>query len=324
MVERDRKRVAALHYGLPPVKPRVALAPEPVPDYAREAVEEAGAEIVPVGDAEALMWTAPSGADALAATLQQAGPDLRWVHLRWAGVEDFARLGLLDPDLVWTCGKGVFAEPVAEHALGLALAGLRDLPDRVRASSWGPQSGRSLFGADVTILGGGGISEVLVELLRPFRTTITVVRRNAGRMKWVHRIVGPDRLDDALAQADVVFVAWALTPETAGLLDARRLRLMRRDAWLVNVGRGQHVVTDDLVEVLQEGAIGGAALDVTDPEPLPDGHPLWGLSNVIISPHTANTLEMALPAMKQRIVDNIRLFAAGKPLIGTVDPDLGY
>ena len=306
------------------MKPRVALAPDPVPDYAIEAVREAGAEIVPLAEAEALMWTSPKGPEALAETLKGAGDDLRWVHLRWAGVEDFARLGLFDPELTWTCGKGVFAEPVAEHALALALAGLRDLPERVRATSWGAQSGRSLFGGNVTILGGGGITEVLVELLRPLKTTITVVRRSNTRMKWVHRILPPDRLDDALSSADVVFVAWALTPETTGVLDAAKLRLMPPHAWLVNVGRGQHVVTDDLVEALRDGAIGGAALDVTDPEPLPDGHPLWEMPNVIITPHTANTFEMAIEPMKKRIVDNIKLFAAGKPLIGTVDPELGY
>jgi phosphoglycerate dehydrogenase-like enzyme len=287
-------------------------------------VEEAGADIVALPEAEALIWTSPKGPDALASTLEQAGPDLRWVHLRWAGVEDFARLGLFDPELTWTCGKGVFAEPVAEHALALALAGLRDLPGRVRATSWGESSGRSLFGGNVTILGGGGITEVLVELLRPLRTTITVVRRSAKPMKWVHRVVGPNRLDDALSGADVVFVAWALTPETRGLLDGERLRKMPPHAWLVNVGRGEHVVTDDLVDVLTEGAIAGAALDVTDPEPLPDGHPLWVLPNVIITPHTANTIEMAIAPMKKRIVDNLKLFAAGKPLIGLVDPDLGY
>ncbi|HEX4979794.1 MAG TPA: D-isomer specific 2-hydroxyacid dehydrogenase family protein [Acidimicrobiales bacterium] len=303
---------------------RVAIAPHPAPDYAREAASEAGATVVDLPEAEALLWTAPAGPELLAETLRGPRSALRWVHLRWAGIEDFARLGLLDPDLVWTCGKGVFAEPVAEHALALALAGLRDLPQRVRASSWGAQSGVSLFGRDVLILGGGGISEALVELLRPFRTTITVVRRSRRPMRWVHRVVGPDRLDQMLAEADVVFVAWALTPETEAALDGERLRLLRPGAWLVNVGRGRHVVTEDLVEVLREGRIGGAALDVTDPEPLPDGHPLWTLPNVVITPHTANTYEMAVPLMKQRIVDNLRRFAAGKPLIGLVDPASGY
>ena len=93
-------------------RPRVAIAPDPAPDYAVEAATEAGAELVGIAEADALLWTSPTGPDALKETLAQAGTDLRWVHLRWAGVEDFARTGF-DPDLTWTCGKGVFAQPVA-------------------------------------------------------------------------------------------------------------------------------------------------------------------------------------------------------------------
>ena len=164
------------------MRPRIALAPDPVPDYATEAVHEAGADIVSLSEAQALIWTAPSGPTDLAATLDQAGEDLQWVHLRWAGVEDFADLGLFDPRFVWTCGKGVFAEPVAEHALALMLAGLRDIPTRVQATSWGQPSGRSLVGGKVTILGGGGITESLIDLLRPLKVELTVVRRSAKPM----------------------------------------------------------------------------------------------------------------------------------------------
>jgi phosphoglycerate dehydrogenase-like enzyme len=94
--------------------------------------------------------------------------------------------------------------------------------------------------------------------------------------------------------------------------------------WLVNVARGAHVVTDDLVGALEHGVIGGAALDVTDPEPLPDGHPLWSLANCIITPHVANTPEMALPLLSARITDNVRRWSRGEPLLGLVDPALGY
>ena len=135
---------------------------------------------------------------------------------------------------------------------------------------------------------------------------------------------GADGLHDALPGADAVFLALALTPETDGHHRRRRLGLMEPHAWLVNVARGAHVVTDDLVDVLAEGRIGGAALDVTDPEPLPDGHPLWDQPSCIITPHTANTTEMARPLLTARITENVRRFAAGEPLIGPVDPDLGY
>jgi phosphoglycerate dehydrogenase-like enzyme len=182
----------------------------------------------------------------------------------------------------------------------------------------------SLYDGHVTILGGGGIAERLIELVTPMRTEVTVVRRSDAPVPGAARVLPPDGLDDALQTADAVVVALALTPETEGIIDGRALEQMQRHAWLVNVGRGEHVVTDDLVHALSNNAIGGAALDVTDPEPLPDGHPLWSLPNVIITPHTANTFEMAVPAMKARIVENVRRFAKGEPLVGTVDPTLGY
>jgi hypothetical protein len=107
-------------------------------------------------------------------------------------------------------------------------------------------------------------------------------------------------------------------------VDAAALHAMEEHAWLVNVGRGGHVVTDDLVAALRDGTIAGAGLDVTHPEPLPDGHPLWELPNCIITPHTANTLDMVVPQLTERIRENVRRFGAGEPLVGLVDPELGY
>jgi D-3-phosphoglycerate dehydrogenase len=99
---------------------------------------------------------------------------------------------------------------------------------------------------------------------------------------------------------------------------------MDRDAWLVNVARGGHVVTDDLVSALERGVIGGAALDVTDPEPLPAGHPLWGLDNCLITPHVANTWEMAEPLLAERVRQNVERYRRGEPLLGLVDLSAGY
>jgi phosphoglycerate dehydrogenase-like enzyme len=307
-------------------KPLVAVAPEPAAGWVTEAIVAGGGELVASDAAEALVWTSPRGVDDLRSLLA-AGPRIRWVQLPWAGVEDFARAGVFDDDgrRMWTCGKGVYAEPVAEHALGLAIAGLRAFPDRVRARSWGRQAGLSLYDARVTILGAGGITHCLVDLLTPMRTEITVVRRD-GHVPFdgAVRTVGLDRLHDALPGADVVFLALALTPETDGVIGAVELEAMEPHAWLVNVARGRHVVTDALVDALRNGTIGGAGLDVTEPEPLPDGHPLWDLPNVLITPHTANTQEMARPLLASRITENVRRFGAGEPLIGPVDAARGY
>nr|MBA2282307.1 hydroxyacid dehydrogenase [Acidimicrobiia bacterium] len=151
-----------------------------------------------------------------------------------------------------------------------------------------------------------------------------VVRRRPEPMAGAARVVGPDGLDGALAGADGLVLALALTPETRGLVDRRRLDLLAEHACVVNVARGGHVVTDDLVAALQHGSIGAVGLDVTDPEPLPDGHPLWTLPGAVVTPHVGNTPEMAVPLLSARIVQNLRRWAAGEPLLGPVDPELGY
>ena len=302
----------------------VAIGPEPVPGWISRAVLAGGAGVVDAHEAEALVWVKPTGASELRELLE-THPGIRWVQLPWAGVEEFARAEIFSDGRIWTCGKGVYAEPVAEHALALGLAGLRHFPARTLAHEWGPSSGHSLYDGRVTILGGGGITESLLDLLRPFRCETTVLRRDPSTaVEGATRTLGIDALHDSLPGADLVVLALALTPETAGIIGASELALMESHAWLVNVARGQHVVTDDLVRALDERSIGGAALDVTDPEPLPAGHPLFGRDNCIVTPHTANTPEMAKAPLSARITENVRRFGAGEPLIGLVDPDAGY
>jgi phosphoglycerate dehydrogenase-like enzyme len=189
--------------------PRVALAPEGAPGWVGRAIEEGGGTLVAPEEAEAVVWFAATDPQALPAVLERA-PRARWVQLPWAGVEPY--VDLLHDGRTWTCGKGVYAEPVAEHALGLAIAGLRGLPDRIRATSWGRLGGRTLVEGRVTVLGGGGITEALLRLLHPLRCTTTVVRRSGAPLDGADRVATPDRLHEALAGADVVVVALALTP----------------------------------------------------------------------------------------------------------------
>ncbi len=300
------------------------MGPAGSPDWLAAAVRDGGAEVVDVERAGALLWAAPDDPAGLRGVLDEHGDHLGWVQLPWAGIEPY--VGVLDGDRRWTCGKGVYAEPVAELALTLTLAGMRGLGRYARADRWRQHGaiGTNLQGARVTILGGGGITEVLLRLLGPFATHTTVVRHRPEPLAGATRTVGTDRLDDALDGADLVVLALALTPATTGIIDARRLDLLSRGTWLVNVARGAHVVTDDLVDALTRGTIGGAGLDVTDPEPLPDGHPLWDLPNCIITPHVGNTPEMARPLLAGRITANVERWLAGEPLIGPVDPRLGY
>lgn len=302
---------------------RVALLPAGMRTWLADAIAAGGGRCVPVAEAEALIWAEPDGASGLEAVLA-ANPRLRWVQLPWAGIEPYAGVVAAHPELVWTCGKGVYAGPVAELALTLLLAGLRGLSHFNRALTWTSPAGANLGGASVVVLGGGGITESFLQLLAPFGTRATVVRRHPVSMAGAAAVVGADELDAVLAGADALVVALSLTPETTGIVDRRRLALLAPHAWVVNVARGRHVVTDDLVAALAEGSIGGAGLDVTDPEPLPDGHPLWGLANCIITPHVGNTPEMATPLLSRRVSENVRRWAAGVPLLGPVDPALGY
>ncbi|MFM7745964.1 MAG: NAD(P)-dependent oxidoreductase, partial [Actinomycetota bacterium] len=214
--------------------------------------------------------------------------------------------------------------PVAEHALALLLAGMRNVGNYARQNEWTGPVGRNLLGANVTILGAGGITTSLVRLLKPFASHITVVRNMPEHFPGADTVMTSVNLIDALVGADVVVVALALTPDTDGILSRGEFEQMERHAWVVNVGRGRHIVTDDLVWALREGVIGGAALDVTDPEPLPAGHPLWSMPNCIITPHVGNTPEMAVPLLSERISENVRRFAAGNELIGAIHPELGY
>jgi len=173
-------------------------------------------------------------------------------------------------------------------------------------------------------VGGGGIATVLLRLLEPFRAQVTVVRRQAEPLPGAARTIGADRLAEALPGARAVVLTLALTPQTKGLIGRAELAAMEHDGWLVNVARGGLVDTGALVDALLAGQIGGAALDVTDPEPLPPGHPLWDLPNCLITPHTADTEDMIRPLLADRIADNVRRLAAGQELVGQVDPDLGY
>jgi phosphoglycerate dehydrogenase-like enzyme len=304
-----------------PSEARVAVEPASGPSWIRDAVVDGGGRLVAPEESAALVWCHPQDPQGLVAAMRSA-PDARWVQLPWAGIEPY--VGVLDHDRTWTCGKGVYAEPVAEHAVALALAGLRGLHERVIATAWGSAGGLSLFDQRVTVVGGGGITEELLRHLAVYRCRVTVVRRHVAPMAGAETVVGPEKLHDALRGAQVVFLALALTAETEGIIGADQLACLEPTAWLVNVARGAHVDTAALIDVLQRRAIGGAALDVTEPEPLPEGHPLWTVPNCIITPHTANTPEMARPLLARRISDNVRRFIADEPLLGLVDTHLGY
>jgi phosphoglycerate dehydrogenase-like enzyme len=302
--------------------PRILVAPHGPRPGIRDAVVTGGGVLVEAPtDAEGLIWLDPTDPSQLAPVLA-AGPGIQWIQLPWAGIEPFR--GHLAPDRVWTSGKGVYADPVAEMVLAMLLAGTRGLTGYARERTWSAPVGRNLFDAHVVVLGGGEITRALLPLLAPFRCRITVLRRLAEHVPGAERTGTLADLPEVVSDADAVVIALALTPETHHVISASVLSAMPTHALLVNVGRGGHVDTDALVAALAAGSIGGAALDVTDPEPLPDGHPLWREPRCLITPHTGNTPEMGRPLLESRVRENVARFAHGRPLIGTVDVTAGY
>ena len=300
---------------------RLAIAPDSSPAWVTDAVVAGGGEVVAPNEATALVWTAARDREGLEQLLKE-NDHLEWVQVPFAGIENF--VPIIDDSRTWTCGKGVYSEPVAEHVVSLALAGMRNIAQYARAHEWTGPVGRNLLGANVTIVGGGGITESLIRLLTAFHCRITVVRRTVEHIEGADIVVGTENLVDALVGADLVVLALSLTPETKGLIARPELEIMEPHAWLINVARGGHIVTDDLVWALENNVIGGAALDVTDPEPLPAEHPLWTMPNCIITPHVGNTPEMAIPLLSARITENVTRYLAGEPLIGLVDVRHGY
>ncbi len=302
----------------------IAVAPASRPamyEAMCRAVTAGGGTVSDVGDAEGLVWADPARPDQFPELV--AGADrLIWIQLPYAGIEPFAHH--LDPRWTWTCGKGVYAPAVAEMVLGHLLALGKNLHGYARATTWEGPVGRILAGSRVTILGGGGITACLLPLLAPFGCDVTVVRRSDEPVAGADRTITTARLHEVLPRTDVLVLALALTDETVGIIGAPELAALPDHALLVNVARGGHVVTDDLVDALAAGRLGGAALDVTDPEPLPDGHPLWAEPNCLITPHVANTPEMGLALLEPFVAENVRRFCAGEELLATVDVDLGY
>jgi phosphoglycerate dehydrogenase-like enzyme len=317
-----RKVASSIMTGEHP--PRVAVVPDVKPFV--DAVLEGGGEVSDPARADAIVWGNPSDAEGLRALL--AASPARWVQLPFAGIERFVQAGVVTPDRTWTCAKGIYGPATAEHALGLLLSGARLLHEHARRTSWWPpertNDAKRLAGQTVLIVGTGGIGRALAAMLKPLGARIVAVNRSGRPMHGAELTGAAGTLPDVLPDADFIVLAAALTPETSGLFDEAMIAHAKPGAWIVNVGRGGLIETDALVSALQEGRLGGAGLDVTDPEPLPDGHPLWGMPNVIITSHTANTARMAIPELAQMIRENVRRFASGEPLDGLVNPVRGY
>ena len=286
----------------------------------REAVECGGGRVVSEPkEVEAIVWLgSPSG---LSEVLHES---VRWVQLPSAGVESWLESGAIDDRRVFTSAVGAYSATVAEHALALMLAGARRLHECARATEWEERWGRLFAGSTVVILGAGGIGRALIELLEPFDNRILAVTRSGRDVPGATESHAAKDTDELWPRGDFFVVAAPATSATQHLIGAEELEAMQYHAWVVNVARGSLVDTDALVEALAAGSIGGAGLDVTDPEPLPEGHPLWTEPRALITPHSANPPDALVRRLKERVEENVSRYVAGEELIGVIDVEAGY
>jgi phosphoglycerate dehydrogenase-like enzyme len=301
---------------------QLSVAVEPERDeHLVAAVERAGGRVVGLDDARVLVWIGTV----------DAFPDLpehiEWVALKTAGIEEYVDAGTLDDRRLWTNASGFYADNVAEHALALLLAGLRQINSAV-VRHWDKQSidtaVRSLHGSTVAIIGAGGIANSLIPRLNASGARVIAVNRSGRPVDGAAVTLPSDRTGEVWGQTDHVVLAAPATAETRHLINAESLAALPSHAWVVNVARGPLVDQNALVTALREGQIAGAALDVTDPEPPADDDPLWSLPNVIITPHVANPSSGLTRTMAPWLAENIRRYLAGEEMLARVTPGSDY
>lgn len=290
-----------------------------------QALKEAGAQIVPsLEEAEGFVFTQTPGTE-----FPPLPDHVRWVQLPSAGLNAYFKDGHIDNKRRWSNASGVFGQQVAEAAIGLLLGLIHMHPTMVRADSWAPrtqvdQQTKWLDGATVAIVGAGGIGKHVAAMLKPFGAKSLAVSRSGQPSQDFDATVSIDNLHQALAGADHVVLCVPLTDATRHLFSKAEFQAMKNTATLINVARGEVVDTETLIQALDSQEISGAGLDVTDPEPLPDGHPLWGRNNVIITPHTANTLASMDRMLAPVVAENYRRFISGQKMLTEVDIQKGY
>lgn len=257
-----------------------------------------------------------------------AAGSVQWVHVAAAGVDALMSPQVRESEVVVTNSRGVFDSAIAEYVLGQVLSFAKDLPGSLRLQDerrWEHRESERVSGTRALVVGTGPIGRAVARLLRAAGLEVS----GSGRRE---RTGDPDfgavtdmaGLPEALGRADWVVAIAPLTDSTQGMFDAQAFAAMQSHARFINVGRGELVVTDDLVSSLRQGGIAGAALDVVDEEPLPEDHPLWTLPEVMITPHNSGDFVGWRDALVTLFAENFVRWADGRPLDNVVDKSLGY
>ena len=295
-----------------------------------EDIEAAGHERVnSLEDAEVYINNAPNPR-----RIPEMPENIGWVQHCFTGVNQLIDAGVITPDGVpWCNSAGAFAQPVAESALGLALSQAHHHKAFAQAASWSvaqelDESQAWLYNQRgpkrVAIFGAGGIGKRLIRMLEGFGPRIIAVNRSGNPVEGADETFATADIERVWPAADYFVALAPLTDETHRLFNAAAFRAMPDHAVIINVGRGPLVDTDALVEALRAGDIAGAGLDVTDPEPLPDGHPLWDMPNVVITPHLANPPYSVRRRIGSHTAQVMKRYSAGEEIPTEVDIQAGY
>lgn len=307
------------------VDPRVHVVP--LPGIARPGGDEAGKDEWKHQLAEADVLFGPTS---IPAEYLDAAPRLRWFQVINAGVDRLARDGQLGRGFVVTNVSGLVAVSIAEWVMGTALMLSKNLHHAVReqqARRWAGWRVGELEGQVMGIAGLGAIGRETARRARAFGMRVIATRRTVppgASDPDCDEIVTYGQFDRLLGESDYLVLCVPLTPETHHLVGARELAMMKPTATVINIARGPVIDQEALITALRDGTIAAAALDVFDPEPLPAESPLWGMENVIMTPHVSGSIEGYGRRSATLFVENLRRFVAGEPLENVVDPALGY
>jgi phosphoglycerate dehydrogenase-like enzyme len=278
-------------------------------------------------DAAAALATADAAYGVLTPELLAATDRLRWLQAQQAGPPP----GFYFPELVAhplqvTNMRATYTDHVAAHTLALVLAMCRGLPRYLRDQetaawrpNWSPEAIVSLPDTTTLVVGTGALGSEIGRLLSEFGSRVTGIDVRPRQTAGFEQVLPVEALDEQLPEADLVILTVPHTPDTEGMIDARRLKLFKSSAYFINVGRGPTVRLDALDAALEAGQLGGAALDVFETEPLPPGHQLWRRPNVLITPHVAGVGPHEASRRYAVLLENCRRFVAGEDLINLVD-----
>lgn len=300
---------------------RTVIAPE-AQDLFGDAIVRAGGEIVTdPAEASVLVWTGFGPADFDRAYLHEG---IGLVQLGQSGIDRWIDAGLVDGTRVWTSAAGAFGELVGERAVALLLAGIHRLSEHAHAQQWSRQFGGQLRGSRVLVAGTGAIGRYVADSVRALGAVAVGMNRSGNMVDAFDEVHAFDAWPGLCGAVDHVVVAVPLTDQTRRMVAADALSCLGPDSVVVNVGRGESVDSDAILEALASGRLGAAMLDVTSPEPLPEGHGLWHHPRAVITSHTANPRAQRERMLAAHVEENLRRWYAGDDPLTVIDLDRGY